>query len=473
MRVDFPRVHYYDQDFVNIYDKTWIWIKDFWHKGNNTNNLKPQYFNFPGNTTINQFDICMASFFLVYSNKNYPVTLQNDHFYRRQEEDGAIRSDYSVETGEPVFSPDNPQGVNPPLFSWTEYNFYHKVEGKKRILEVLPVLQRYYDWLERNFKDEETGLYSVPLVATKMYNSPREEAHYPIDFNAQQALNALYMAALGDILNDKEISFHFKRLYFSLKTRINSLMWDPDDGFYYDLDKNCERIKTATIASYWTLLAEIPNEDRTDRMISRLMDPRWFGTDNPFPTLAVKDSRFSRNGKAYCGSVSPPFTFMVIKGLEKYSRYDFARECTIKHIYHILETYHPDSNKKGALWEFYAPLKEEPSRWPGKENMNREFYITYTALSTIALMIENIVGLYISLPRKTVDWTVPTLELMGIENLALKRNLITITSNKSGRGWEIRLESEKLYYFTVDILGRTKKTLPIPSGKCSMLIDKL
>jgi neutral trehalase len=89
------------------------------------------------------------------------------------------------------------------------------------------------------------------------------------------------------------------------------------------------------------------------------------------------------------------------------------------------------------------------------------------------LMIENVVGLYISLPRKTVDWIVPTLELMGIEDLSLKRNMITILSNKSGRGWEIRLESEKLYYFTIDILGEKKKTLPIPSGKCSMLIDKL
>jgi neutral trehalase len=46
-------------------------------------------------------------------------------------------------------------------------------------------------------------------------------------------------------------------------------------------------------------------------------------------------------------------------------------------------------------------------------------------------------------------------------------------SNKSGRGWEIRLESEKLYYFTIDVLRQKKKTLPIPSGKCSMLIDKL
>ena len=103
----------------------------------------------------------------------------------------------------------------------------------------------------------------------------------------------------------------------------------------------------------------------------------------------------------------------------------------------------------------------------------RKRCISFGGLSTIATMIENVIGLSISLPRKTVDWTIPNLEAMGIENLSLKRNMITILSNKSTRGWEIQMESEKLYYFTINILGNKKKTLPIPSGKCSMLIDKL
>ncbi len=64
-------------------------------------------------------------------------------------------------------------------------------------------------------------------------------------------------------------------------------------------------------------------------------------------------------------------------------------------------------------------------------------------------------------------------KVLGINNLSLKRNMITILSNKTNRGWEIRLESEKLYYFTFDLIDQKKKTLPIPSGKCSMLIDKL
>ena len=108
------------------------------------------------------------------------------------------------------------------------------------------------------------------------------------------------------------------------------------------------------------------------------------------------------------------------------------------------------------------------------EEWNRPLSLAYAGLSTIALMIENIVGLYVSLPRKTVEWYVPTLELMGIENLPLKRNKVSIISNKSNWGWEIQLESEKLYYFSVHLLEEDKdKTLPIPSGKCSMLISKL
>jgi len=132
-----------------------------------------------------------------------------------------------------------------------------------------------------------------------------------------------------------------------------------------------------------------------------------------------------------------------------------------------------ENNNTGNLWEAYMPTKEGPATWQGRDDFPKSQYLARAALSTICLTIENIIGLSISLPRKTVDWIMPSLEIMGIENLSLKKNMITILCNRSGRGWEIQMESEKLYYFTVNILGKKKKTLPIPSGKCSMLIDKL
>ena len=473
IKKDFPKIHYYDQDFVDIYNRSWAWIQDYWFKGEDEYNVKNSFFNYKEYETINLFETSISTFFLVYYNNKYPVAPMLDNFYALQEENGAIRSEYNLKEGKPVFSDNNPEGVSPPLLAWVEYNLYHKVGQKKRIKEIMPYLEKYYSWLDAAFKNPETGLYHVPLEGTMMTNSPREGMYYPVDFNAQQALNSLYMSALGDILNDKELSFKYKKQYFSLKTRINSLMWNQDDSIYYDLDKDENQIRVKTAAAFWPLLAEIPNEARAEELIELLKDPDHFGTDNPFPSLAANEPAFDKKGNGFCGSVYPFLTFMIIKGLEKYARYDFARECSIRHLYYVLDTFHPDGNKKGTLWEAYAPLNEGPAVWKDETQENRALYLPYAALSTITLMIENVVGLYISLPRKTVDWIVPTLELMGIEDLSLKRNMITILSNKSGRGWEIRLESEKLYYFTIDILGEKKKTLPIPSGKCSMLIDKL
>lgn len=433
------------------------------------------YFIYPDGDKliIDQFESIFSSFFLVYSNRNYNANQNIDYFYARQEENGAIRWKYDAKTNQPVTDKYNPEGIGLPLFAWAEFNLYHKSANKRRIKEIMPKLEKYMLWIDRTFK-QPNGLYSVPPIASTMLNSPRDDCFYPVDFNAAMAINASHMSALGDILNDKDLSFQYRRMYFSIKTRINSLMWDNTTGFYHDLDKNEKRLPEKTIAGFWPLLAEIPNADRADALIAHLANPTTFGTDHPFPSLSADSFAFKDTGEGFCGSVFPAFNFMVIKGLEKYQRYEMARECAIRHLYYVLEALMPnDPKQQGDLYEAYLPCKEGKASWNRHPSFPRAHYMQVAGLSTIALMIENVIGLSISLPRKTVDWIIPNLEIMGIENLSLKRNLITILSNKSNRGWEIQMESEKLYYFTINILDQKKKTLPIPSGKCSMLIDKL
>ncbi|MDE6706309.1 MAG: hypothetical protein K2J81_10470 [Treponemataceae bacterium] len=471
---DFPKIHFYDQDFVDIYDNSWTWLSNFWLDGKTAEPASNGYFIYPDGdkTVIDQLDAIFSSFFLVYSNRNFPANQNLDFFYARQEPNGAIRWRYYAKTETPVADSANVHGVGLPLFAWAEFNLYHKSANKRRIKEVLPILQKYMDWIDVTFK-QENGLYAAPVAASTMFNSPRVDVRYPVDFNAAVAINAAHMSALGDILNDKDMSFQYKRLYFSLKTRINSLMWDGDTGFYHDLDADGNRLPLKSIAGFWPLLAEIPNADKAETLIAHLSDPKTFGTDHPFPTLSADCPLFSENGEAFCGSVYPAFNFMVIKGLEKYQRFDLARECSIRHLYFILEGLTPAAGGKGDLYEAYKPCKEGFATYSADDQFPRKRYLATVGLSTIALMIENVIGLNISLPRKTVDWIIPNMEIMGIEKLSLKRNLITILSNKSTRGWEIQMESEKLYYFTINILDQKKKTLPIPSGKCSMLIDKL
>ena len=470
-RESIPSIHFYDQDFVDLYDRSWVWIDEHWTAGTPQNAFTGNYISYDGQKTINQFNCCLSSLFLNYSNQTYSPFDMLDYFYSRQEENGAIRSDYSVEDGKPVVSAENPQGVVIPLFAYVEYAFYHKIGNKKRLKDVVEILEKYFNWLRDTFQ-KENGLFSVPVQACLTGNVPREKTCYAVDFNTLVALNALYLSNIGDILNDKELSFRYKKLYFSLKTRINNLMWDPETHFYYDLDKDEQRIPLKMIGSYWTLLAEIPNDERAAFMIGYLKDPEYFGTDNPFPSVSVDSPCYTENVKGYCAAVVPSNLYAVVKGLEKYGEYVFARECAIRHMYFILDTLHPEGDVPGDVWEAYLPTREGVPAADGDFPAKR--FLPQACLVTITLMIEDIIGLDVSLPRKTVYWTVPDLEVMGIEKLSLKRNLITILSNKNARGWEIRLESEKLYYFTIEIIDeKKKKTLPIPSGKCSMLIDKL
>ena len=472
-RHDFPKIHFYDQDFVGIYDKTWGWLADCWNSGSGKTKIEGKFFSYPGSSTVHQADAIYSSFFLVYSNRIYQATPTLDIFYDRQEASGAIRCTYDIKTGKPVAEKDNIEGLGIPLFAWAEFNIYHKSGNKKRVKDVLVILEKYTKWIGKTFK-KPNGLYKVPIGVTGMVNSPREGAFYSLDFNCMMAINALYMSRMADILNDKDSSFQYKKQYFALKTRINSMMWDSDKGFYYDLNRSEKRLTVKTIAGYWPLLAEIPNDEKADRIIEKLSNPKFFGSLHPFPSLAISEKTFDENGRGYHGSVYPHLTFMVIKGLERYKRYDLARECAIRHLYFILDSMNPnEKNNNGNLWEAYLPTKEGHAKWHGKPDFPRTQYLSYNALSTICLTIENVIGLFISLPRKTVDWVIPNLEIMGVENLSLKKNMITILSKKSSRGWEVQMESEKLYYFTINILGKKKKTLPIPSGKCSMLIDKL
>ena len=456
-----------------MYDRTWVWLDEIWHQGEKEGLFPEGYFTHGDSGTLNLFDVSLSSLFLVYSNQIYSPYSMIDFFYSMQQENGQIAENYDIETKKPVFTDDNPLGATLPLLSYVEYVFFHKIGNKKRLKDVVPVLEKYFAWMQESFR-KENGLYSVPYSATHMGNLARDGAEYTVDFNSAVAIFALYMSSIGDILNDKELAFRYKRIYFSVKTRINSMMWDDEDHFYYDLDSEGRRIRNKHIGAYWTLLAEIPNDEYASFLIDQLKDDREFGTENPFPAVPVSSPHYSAGLNGYCGGVVPFCTYMVIKGLINYGSFVFARECAIRHMYFILDTLHPDSEKQGNAWEVYRPDGEGPAAFSDAGYANRERYIPMLGLVTITLVIENIIGLEISLPHKTVYWTMPSLEEMGIEDLSLKKNSITILSNKNVRGWEIRLESEKLYYFTIHILDEDKKkTLPIPSGKCSMLIDKL
>ena len=118
-----PRIHFYDQDFVDMYDRTWVWLDEMWHQGDKDGLFPDGYFTHADSGIINLFDASISSLFLVYSNQNYNPYSLIDYFYSKQGEDGQIAECYDIATGLPVFTEDNPLGLSLPLLSYVEFVF--------------------------------------------------------------------------------------------------------------------------------------------------------------------------------------------------------------------------------------------------------------------------------------------------------------------------------------------------------------
>lgn len=471
----FPQIHYFDPDFVSMYEQTWARLETCWIPFKSDNKNKPSGYIDTGDDELHIIDVITSSFFLLYSNNDtLNPTHALDFFYRKQDEDGSIHSVYSKSTGEPISQRGNPDAIAPPFLLWAEYNYYNRTDNKRRLKEILPKIDNYLNWLAEKYKDN-TGMFIVPQAATYTNNLPRQDAVYFLDFNAQMALAYHFMIKLATAGNFRNHVFKYTKAYYKLKAIINDNFWDSEDKFYYDLDEKKRFVKIKSINCFWTLLAQIPNNAQALALRDVLNDPEHFFSQNSFPTLAKSSPFFSPAGMGHKGSVFPFYTYMVIKGLTTYGFHEFARESAIRHIFSILANFYAAGDSSlGEFWEAYQPDDFQPARPSGKNHLIRKNFFPSIGVATISLIIENIIGFDICLPKKMVYWTIPHLEFMGIEGLQLKRNLISTILQQTIRGWEIRHSSEKLYYFSVDIIEKEiKKTLPIPSGKCSLLVDKL
>lgn len=129
--------------------------------------------------------------------------------------------------------------------------------------------------------------------------------------------------------------------------------------------------------------------------------------------------------------------FYAIKAYEKQGRFDEARGLAIRTIYDHLDV--------GIV---------DP-------------------LLAICCLIENILGVSISIPRKSVDWMIPDFESMGVLGLEIGGNTVSLHTKKQNRGRMVSINSESLVYFTFEVDGYKRRSLPIPHGMCSVILEAI
>jgi len=446
--------------WINLYYATWKYMYGKITKGNTANRFVPSYIDEGFNENIYQWDSSFMAAYAIYGPDVFPAMPTLDNFYNHQAEDGYICRTYNETTGNAT----DLNAINPPLFAWMEYRYYKLSGDSGRLSRVLPVLDKYFTWLKNKLHTTKNSVKSDYLYfynktdkpadwASGMDDSPRGEYIKEgawIDLSSQQALAAFYISKLADVISDTALKNKYKNEYNSIKNKINEFLWNSEHNTYYDKKEDGAWHVRNTIASFWPMIAEIPDSEKAAYLIDdHLKNESEFYTPHLFPTLARNDEKYSRTGHYWQGGVWAPTNFMTIKGVAKYN-YQFALEASINHIENMSKVYHDfnphfytykmpgldESNlpRNGQgyyqIWETYSPEDYAPStRWDNNLLVRQKF-CGWSGLGPVALLIENILGFEFNGAENRVVWKINFTERHGIKNLKFGNNKVTLIANE-------------------------------------------
>lgn len=351
---------------------------------------------------------------------------------------------------------------NPPLFAWAEYQ-NALVSGDKEYIKTLlyerKFLQKHFYWFEslteplksidgvlmrtRVFKEDKgyhweggtSGMDNTPRGRTTEHcekQRPNNPDMLWIDAICQQALSAKMIAELFKLIDDTDNEKLWLERYNEKKNIVNKYYWDDEDKFYYDINCNTEEFfKIMTIASYWTMTAEIASKEQADHLAKQLFNEKTLHAKAPFLSLSRSDNDYVEKGQYWRGGVWLPTAYATVKGLENYDKYEDAHILATELLEHMYKTY--CEFEPHTIWEAYSPEEYKPAtNETGRPEYSRPNFCGWSALGPISMYIEQVLGFHtIDAFENVVKWQKPDdiKGKIGIRNLHFGNVLTDIVAN--------------------------------------------
>lgn len=471
-------------DWVNLYWEAW---RLAWEKvsfGDSKNGFSAAYMDEGFNEQVYQWDSCFITQFGRYGRDVFPVMGSLDNFYGKQRGDGYIQRSYSATTGDMAEYPTEQEpAVNPPIFAWAEWRYYDLTGDDSRLARVLPVLERYFDWMKEHLRtDAGQGFYFQTGAGSGMDNLPRGDSNGAgwIDSTLQQALAARYLAKIAAHVSTPARAEHWQTEYAELSRRINAKLWNDKDGFYHDLQRTGELNPARHIGALWALVSGVADGAQASRLVAHLENPAEFKRRHVFPALPADDPLYFDNGHYWLGGVWAPTNYMTIKGLEEYGYDKLAHESAKNFLGALTDVYQADLPQSKitaldridgplhTLWECYAPELNEPcGAGQDGSGFGRGNFVGWTGVGPISLLIENVIGMKIHGASGTVRWDLREDGRVGLERFKVgETNLVSLVAEPAGRGgrW---LRAEAKVPFTLELAwhGKTRRLKIEPGTK--------
>lgn len=269
-----------------------------------------------------------------------------------QEEDGFISHMLGIYGG---FS----NVTQPQVLAWAVWNVYQKSGEKAFLAECAPALNKFLTWTMKNRDKNGNGLLEwltepdyteCKCGESGLDNHPRFDFDVEldaIDFSTYLCNDAGYLAKIYGVLGEEENRAYFEGVHERVKEQINTLLWDEEDGLYYDRTFDGKLTKVASPASFLPMFAGICPQERAERMVKVLLDETRFWTAMPIPSMPKDSPYFDIDMWRGCAWLN--IDYFLILGLRKYGFTDVAEE--LRH--RALEAVNHWYEQTGNVFEFY------------------------------------------------------------------------------------------------------------------------
>lgn len=459
-----------NQGWLDLYNKTWQIAFSNIKAPVSGSPFVSNWLDEAFDSNIFQWDMIFMTMFSKYSHHIFPGIQSFDNFYCRQKISGSICRAINEVTGNDWFDESSSNLINPPLFSWAEVEYYQATGDKSRFEYILPVLEKYFEFVEnaRVGKSTQHQLYWSNGQASGMDNTPRDTGrpggHYAsdeqgwVDMSSQMVIQCNNIATICEELGYTEKAERYRTKANEIAQRINQWQWNETDGIYYDVNVQGVQTNWKTAGSFWPMLAGITTPEQAARLVDHLKNPDEFWREMVFPSLSASHAEYKSNGGYWRGAIWAPTNCAIIKGLETAGYNEFAKEASERYVQGIYEVF----LQTGTLWENYAPDRTEAGILnPGVHDYSEDYFcrkdfVGWTGLGPISLLIENILGFRMNGADKVLTYYLQRTDRHGIQNLTMAdvtTSVITENRKADENQANITVESDKPYTLVIIFKG--------------------
>jgi alpha,alpha-trehalase len=186
-----------------------------------------------------------------------------------------------------------------PFLSQGAYQYSKATGDWEWIRPIYNDLERVLDYRRSTQLDSISGLYFWEIaMQSGADNNPAlnyfkddSRSFISVDASAFQYGELLAQAAIAEKLGMKADATRLRKEALGIKTALNEICWNEDDGCYYNVDRDSrEQYRRVGYSTFVPLFYRMAPEDRGRRMISRYMlDEKHMKAPHGFRSLSASD----------------------------------------------------------------------------------------------------------------------------------------------------------------------------------------